>query len=976
MERLPRRALSALTLLICFWASTASAQGDPTTLRQGDQTHSAQIEGGQIALILDEEVLQERTDQAALLKELEAQTLPGMPANIVAVSAPELVDELDLKDFGRQFEEERGDLVTDTGVLLRLDEARAPSVMTGQIIVQLAKDVEPEKIEAVVAQFGVEVVMKNPFDDRQFVIEAGEERGTLQLSNDINALPETEYAHPNLYQPMRQRQAAVTPNDTYFPNQWHLDNDGQNGGTPDADIDADLAWSFTTGNPGIIIAVIDDAFEINHPDLAGNLWTNPGEIAGDGIDNDLNGLVDDVNGWDFTNCTSGTTCGDANPGPSLPGDDHGTLVAGAALAQQGNNLGVSGSCPNCTFLPIRATNGTVFAEAVAMQYAQAMGAHVITNSWGYTIGTPATQNVVNAINQAAANGRGGLGSVVLFAMNNINTNDCVGMTPDISSLASVIAVSRVTNLDQFNPGGFGACMDVLGPTNGGTLNGTTTDRVGTNGFNNASPPSIGCPVTDIAPPPNTDRDYTLCFNGTSFATPVVAGVVGLMLSLDNTLTRQEVQRVLQDTADKVEDSAGQYAEATGFSAPSVGAPTHGYGRINAFEAVRHVAARAVNGRGARDLVIRDNRLDWGNTEQPSNVLMETTRGFIAHYRSVDIKVDAPPFAATAPATSAAFDAFGHEDPLSGQANRVYVRVHNRGHRAVNDVTVKLHWAFAGAGLPALPSDFWTAFPSNSADTSIWTPMPAQTIASVGYSGASVGGTPAAGSQILSFTFDAPEFDETLPNPDHYCLFAVVTAGDDPVSAASMASLVPDLITPRDNNVTHRNVKLINSSRSERLVARMMMNNPFERQILTWLRANPPQGWKVASEGVNLFERLRLDPHESRLVEIEVFPNSDFARGEVDIQQVYLDEKTESISVLGGHVVELRPKRTPGFDTTLNINPNLLELLRRHQIQLELHQGLVSKMMGAGSSDTDMRMLNQVGSLLKDQGRLMLRAGER
>ena len=129
-------------------------------------------------------------------------------------------------------------------------------------------------------------------------------------------------------------------------------------------------------------------------------------------------------------------------------------MAGSAAAISNNNLGVAGSCQQCQLMLIRNGN-TTFTRSQAFGYAQAMGAAVITNSWGFAIGTAIPLALQNAINAAATNGRGGLGAVIFWAMNNPSNNDCIGATPDLSSLANVIAVSRVTNQDQFNSGGFG-----------------------------------------------------------------------------------------------------------------------------------------------------------------------------------------------------------------------------------------------------------------------------------------------------------------------------------------------------------------------------------------------------------------------------------------------------------------------------------------------------------------------------------------
>jgi hypothetical protein len=560
-------------------------------------------------------------------------------------------------------------------------------------------------------------------------------------------------------------------------------------------------------------------------------------------------------------------------------------------------------------------------------------------------------------------------------MNNSNVNDCMGMTPDISSLPNVIGVSRATNQDRFLPGGFGACMDVLGPTHGGTLDAVTTDRRDANGYNYLAPPST-CASVEPAPPPNSNRDYTFCFGGTSFSTPVTAGVAGLILSLDNSLTRLQVQRLLQDTADKISDSAGAYSAQTGFSAPAGGgAPTHGYGRINAFEAVRTVAARAAGGREGVDVYLRDNRLDWGNTEQPSNITFGQTHGFIPHWQSVDIKVDAPPYLTTPPATSAAFDAFVHENPLSNTLNRVYVRVHNRGTKPASTVRVKLHWAFAGAGLPALPSDFWTAFPSDSTLMPlVWHPLPMQTIQSLPYSGASVAGGTSDGSAVRSFDFNAPAFDTTLPNPEHYCLFAVVDAINDPVSTVATGSLVPDFITPRDNNVTHKNIQLLDSGGSGSLRVRLNISNPFDYPIETRLAATLPKHWKFAAMGIEAEKMTRLEPGKSLPVEISIMPGDDTAAS-VDIIQLYRGPDMKIEEVLGGTTYEIAPRRI-SFHLP-QIRSEIAALIGGHRALVGEYQKLLSAAKSKQvASDSDWVLLDKMGKILDDQGRMLRELEER
>ena len=115
---------------------------------------------------------------------------------------------------------------------------------------------------------------------------------------------------------------AIFPNDAQFPQLWGLNNTGQLGGTLDADIDAPEAWEVTTGSSNVVIAVIDTGVDYNHPDLATNMWINPGEVAGDGLDNDGNGFIDDIYGIDTAN-------DDSDP---IDGNNHGTHVSGTIAA--------------------------------------------------------------------------------------------------------------------------------------------------------------------------------------------------------------------------------------------------------------------------------------------------------------------------------------------------------------------------------------------------------------------------------------------------------------------------------------------------------------------------------------------------------------------------------------------------------------------------------------------------------------------
>jgi hypothetical protein len=690
-------------------------------------------------------------------------------------------------------------------------------LLTDVVIVKVRKDVQPDAVLAIAERIGLRLFYRHPADGLKYYFESPPEREDVNVITASQALLEensiVDYAVPDTIVFIELRSSSL--NDEFFYYQWPLDNTGQDGGMGDADIDADLAWSkFGLGNSGTIIAVLDDGFDMTHLDLAPNIFVNVDEAFGQsGVDDDGNHYLDDRNGWDVTsgcgpNDPPDPYCGDGNPTASgAPDGRHGTMTSGAAAARGNNIRGVSGSCPHCTLLPVRiGLWPPTRAQALAFDYARAAGAHVITNSWGYKLQGIFAQDVIDAIDRAYE-----AGSAIFFAMSRTGLgyqNDCANN--DISSLKNVIAVSASNNVDTRTPAGYGDCMEVLAPTdndgaNAGTLWPVSTDFTGALGYNdNYRIP--GCASPDLGPPPPDHLlSYTRCANGTSYATPLAAGIAGLMVSVDPGLTPERVRQVLQDTADKIEPAVAAYDPNTGFSSPSAaplgssGGSTHGFGRVNAFEAVRLVAPAAGGGRGEVDLFLRDNRIDWGNTEQPSTVL-------VPKYKSVSIKIDAPPYEpGPPPKTPQAFADLPDEEPRAEVTNKIYVLVRNRGRNDATNVTVNLA---VGKPLDPLPPDFWGAQVSaGSTITTSWALVDTKMIPSVGYSGASIALKPGDGAQIATFDFDAPSLAPSLPGFRDYSLLAVVDAPDDPVSDDSRASFAPDQITPTDNNVTLRNVSM-------------------------------------------------------------------------------------------------------------------------------------------------------------------------
>lgn len=909
---------AAFMILAFSLAGGQTGMGAPALQQQqGEETFFyANGEKIPVILALDEigVIAQEGAGQTGLIAELAAafnlDVGESYPGGLFLFLLPEPIMREEITDLMRMVREEglKQQIIKEAGLILYiLPDESTPVLVPDLFVAQFDANIPREEVEAYNKENGVETVGMDPFIPNQYLLlpAAGNPLDSLALGNRYEEAEIVLYAHPDLWQ-LEERLETI-PTDPLFGNQWHHRNTGASGGTVDADADTSWAWDINTGNANTVIAVIDDGFDIAHEDLAPNLFTNAGEIPGNGTDDDGNGYIDDVNGWDVVACAAspGPGCGDNDPSPGGAGDNHGSAVAGVALARSGNSLGVSGSCPNCQFLPIRRAYGVVPASAVAAAfgYAQTLGVDIINNSWGHS--SPAgvvPTALATAINNAAA-----ADIMIFFAAGNGNSSGwCAASYP---SLNTVLAVSSSTNLDRkVNEAAFGNCVDILAPSHrgynppyNGTLNVTTTDRTGIPGYNSASPPPLTCAIAEPG-----DTNYTHCFGGTSSASPLAAGIAGLIRSANAGLTRTQVQNLIQDTADKIEPGLADYQTTNGFSSPGGGVATHSFGRTNAYEAV-HIAAPATQGgKAGVDIFLRDNRLDWGNTtgylgQQPSNVLFEPVRGFIGHWRSEDIKVDAPPYQ-PAPTNNAQFEAFTHENPKESQLNKVYVRVRNRGPVTAAEVTVKLHWTFAGTGLPALPADFWTAFPGDSIDTSKVHPLGVKTISNLAYSGSSVAGTAGDAAQIVSFDFMAPAIDPTQPNPDHYCLFAVLDSPQDSIDPQSEMTFVIDIVTPNDNNVTHRNLKLEETSGGDgSYLERFYVRNPFNEPIQSLLLLDAPDaqrlGWQISLSNFEFGTPFEMQPGEEVLVELQVLLDPG-EEGEVTVMQQRVDTTDEPLP-LGG-----------------------------------------------------------------------------
>jgi len=356
--------------------------------------------------------------------------LPSGAYSAYSLKEKQLTVEHDLQSLMTRLESH-----TDIGFVSPVfvnEETGTRMTLTQELVAKLRPDQTKEDLESVAASLGLAVDRRIAGTENQYVLRVKNPKQTdpLEVANVLHNSGVVEWCEPNFIQ---EYQLFSVPDDPRYPMQWHLDNTGQGGGIPGASVEASAAWDLEEGSPDITIAVLDDGVQLTHPDLAPNLFSNPNEIPDNGIDDDNNGYVDDVNGWDFANKDN-----DPNPFLNSGGfgpDSHGTSVSGVAAARGNNNLGVTGACQHCKILPVKIANspgaGQNFINfsndqaAEAIRYAASL-ADVLNNSWG---GGAPSNVIQEAIQFAATQGRGGKGAPVFFATGNGATGaSALGLT--------------------------------------------------------------------------------------------------------------------------------------------------------------------------------------------------------------------------------------------------------------------------------------------------------------------------------------------------------------------------------------------------------------------------------------------------------------------------------------------------------------------------------------------------------------------
>ena len=443
-------------------------------------------------------------------------------ADEISVKTPDGQRETRRVATARSFEDirrEAADVRQTTGadaelVLYEAGRERNPytrRVLTRQVLVRAAPGAD---LRAAAAAAGGTVPMAIDYAPGFFLVETAETGGALALADRLRVQPGVQGAAPLL---ARQQRKKWVPNDTLFSQQWHLVNTGQGGGTAGIDVKITNVWDTYRGT-NVLIGIVDDGLQLTHTDLFQNVNTT--------LDWDWNG-------------------NDANPSPDVSIDWHGTSCAGVAAGRGNNGRGISGAAPEATLVGYRLI-GDVATDAMEAS-AMTTNNHLVpikSNSWGpnddgATLEAPGALTAA-ALSNATATGRGGRGTILVWAGGNgLDANDNANYDGYANSIYTIAIAALTDGGVQSWYSEPGANLVVTAPSSGGATDIVTTDLMGNEGYN---------------PDPEYDEladvNYTKTFGGTSSATPLVSGILALVLQANPNLGWRDVQEILIRSATK------------------------------------------------------------------------------------------------------------------------------------------------------------------------------------------------------------------------------------------------------------------------------------------------------------------------------------------------------------------------------------------------------------------------------------------
>jgi subtilisin family serine protease len=395
------------------------------------------------------------------------------------------------------------------------------------------------------------------------------------------------FAEPNYL-----RHATVVPTDPLFGDLWGLNNTGQahavsdvdgdataatQSGTADADIDAPEAWDVQMGN-GTVVAVIDSGFDLGHPDLSGQFWTNPGEIPSNGFDEDGNGKTDDVNGWDFGD-NNATLLG------STPffGYDHGTHTAGTIAAALDNTTGIVGVCPGCKIMALKIARDSdgafgLSAEIAALAYAKSKGAKIANMSLGGASWSMAEREAIrlSGLLAVVSAGNDSLDNDMFLASDTDSDTQYDIFSPSYPAAYTLPNILPVGASNHNDENGYLAECSALGLSK--------PQCALTNWGHDAV--DVSAPGTDITSSVPAGSWET--WDGTSMAAPHVAGIAALVLAQNPAFSVAQLKNAVMRSVEKPSTLTTMYIRpAPGLTGArtKTGSFTRTSGRVNAFTAL-------------------------------------------------------------------------------------------------------------------------------------------------------------------------------------------------------------------------------------------------------------------------------------------------------------------------------------------------------------------------------------------------------
>ncbi len=439
-----------------------------------------------------------------------------------------------------------------------------PLIINNRIIMKFKNNITENQQMEILKKYDLKLIYSFDYNKNIFVVST--KKATLKYAEKLYNLGFFEYSYPDYY---IYHKKYFAPNDKYYPNQWHLNgnNIATNG------VNAEAAWDINKGNSDIKIAILDDGVDTEHEDLdiadSYDFVKDEEDTGNVGEYYDVNNLTELCSDPTFENCVFGYYEDSSGERCEAPYTDctfvlshdayHGTACAGVAAAKGNNNKGVTGLCMNCSVLAYQVMNSSGYAHADADLRAfdrAKLNADVVSCSWGYpadwgalSVINPA---IIDIINDTVINGRNGKGLPVLFASGNEGDNFIDDSLPGLQNVISIGAVNYQDELTVYS--NYGDNLFVVAPSNIGRGYSDdenmyaiwTTDIMGNDGYNK---------ITDIELPCNNNeagcQNYTSGFGGTSSATPLVSGLIALMLSENNNLSLEDIKNILKTNATRI-----------------------------------------------------------------------------------------------------------------------------------------------------------------------------------------------------------------------------------------------------------------------------------------------------------------------------------------------------------------------------------------------------------------------------------------